>query len=231
MYLVKQRINNTIYVYEQSSHRDKETGKIITKRKICGKLDENQNFIPSKGRTLSNLPAEIIEVMTTTKKFRITEKKDINILVKILFVCHGNICRSPMAEFIMKELVSRKNLDDKFLISSAATTDDEIGNDMYPEAKNELRINLIPFERHWARIITSDDYGNWDYIIAMDYENLHDLHYIMKEDPENKIKLLMSFAGENRGVSDPWYTRDFSEAYSDIYKGCEALLNKISNEL
>ena len=138
-----------------------------------------------------------------------------------------------MAEFIMKELVRRNNLEDKFLIASAATTNDEMGNDTYPNAKNELKRRLIPFERRKARRITHDDYSVWNYIIAMDHENLQDLHYIMRGDPEDKIKLLMSFTGENREVSDPWYTRDFTEAYNDIYKGCEALLNKIRiiNEL
>ncbi|MBR2208952.1 MAG: low molecular weight phosphotyrosine protein phosphatase [Synergistaceae bacterium] len=138
-----------------------------------------------------------------------------------------------MAEFIMKELVRREKLEDEFLISSAATTNDEIGSDMYPNAKNELKLHSIPFERRRARRITRDDYETWDYIIAMDQENLQHLRHIMREDSANKIKLLMSFAGENREVSDPWYTRDFSEAYCDIYKGCEALLKqiKISNEI
>ena len=138
-----------------------------------------------------------------------------------------------MAEFIMKELVRREKIENKFLISSAATTNDEIGSDMYPNAKNELKLHSIPFERRRARRITRDDYETWDYIIAMDQENLQHLRHIMREDSVNKIKLLMSFAGENREVSDPWYTRDFSEAYCDIYKGCEALLKqiKISNEI
>ena len=148
-------------------------------------------------------------------------------MIKILFVCHGNICRSPMAEFIMKELVHRENLDDKFLISSAATTNDEIGNDMYPNAKNELKLHSIPFEKRRARKITRDDYSVWDYIIAMDQENLQHLRHIMLSDSENKIKLLMFFTGENREVSDPWYTRDFREAFDDIYRGCEALLKQI----
>ena len=148
-------------------------------------------------------------------------------MIKILFVCHGNICRSPMAEFIMKELVHRENLDDKFLISSAATTNDEIGNDMYPNAKNELKLHSIPFEKRRARKITRDDYSVWDYIIAMDQENLQHLRHIMLSDSENKIKLLMFFTGENREVSDPWYTRDFREAFDDIYRGCEALLKQL----
>ena len=132
-----------------------------------------------------------------------------------------------MAEFIMKDLVRSKNLEDKFLISSAATTNDEIGSDMYPNAKKELQLHSIPFEKRRARRITRDDYSAWDYIIAMDQENLQHLRHIMLGDSEGKIKLLMSFAGEDREVSDPWYTRDFSEAFSDIYKGCKCLLKQI----
>ena len=129
----------------------------------------------------------------------------------------------------MKELVRRNKLEDKFLISSAATTNDEIGSDMYPNAKKELQLHSIPFEKHRARRITPYDYLVWDYIIVMDQENLQHLRHIMLEDSEAKIKLLMSFADENREVADPWYTRDFSEAFRDIYKGCEALLRQILN--
>lgn len=150
-------------------------------------------------------------------------------MVKILFVCHGNICRSPMAEFIMKELARRNNLEDKFLISSAAATDDAIGCDMYPNAKHELKLHSIPFEKRRARLINQDDYAKWDYIIAMDKENLSDIRYVIKSDPENKIRLLMSFTGEDREVSDPWYTRDFGRAYSDIYEGCQAFLRQFAD--
>ena len=130
-----------------------------------------------------------------------------------------------MAEFIMKYLVKQAGLDEQFLISSAATTTEELGNDMYPNAKSELKRHGIPFQKRKARQIRSDEYSDWDFIIAMDEENLVDIKYTFGyDDPENKIRLLMSFVGENRSVADPWYTRNFARAYDDIYRGCEALL-------
>ena len=144
-------------------------------------------------------------------------------MIKILFVCHGNICRSPMAEFVMKDLAEKNNCEDKFFIASAATTNDDIGSDMYPNAKAELKKHGISFTPRKARRITRKEYSDWDYIVAMDHENISDLHYIMEGDPENKIKLLLSFSGVNREVSDPWYTRDFATAFNDIKIGCEGL--------
>ena len=133
-----------------------------------------------------------------------------------------------MAEFIMKYLVQQARLEDQFIISSAATTTEELGNDMYLNAKAELKLHGIPFERRRARQIKSSDYEDWDFIIAMDQENLSDINYVVGHDPKKKVRLLMSFTGENKSVSDPWYTRDFAKAYNDIYKGCEALLNNIT---
>ena len=135
-----------------------------------------------------------------------------------------------MAEFIMKELVRQAGLEDQFIISSAATTTEELGSDMYPNAKAELKLHGIPFERRRARQINSSDYENWDLIIAMDQENLIDINYVVGHDPKRKVRLLMSFTGENKSVSDPWYTRDFAKAYNDIYRGCEALLNNITRK-
>ena len=148
------------------------------------------------------------------------------ILIRILFVCHGNICRSPMAEFVMKELTRQAGLEDQFIISSAATTTEELGNDIYPNAKAELKRRGIPFDRRRARQIRSDEYNDWDYIIAMDDENMHDIDDIIENDPQHKVRLLMSFTGKNSSVSDPWYTRNFARAYNDIYQGCEALLTQ-----
>ena len=152
-----------------------------------------------------------------------------NAKIRILFVCHGNICRSPMAEFIMKHLVSEAGRSNEFLISSAATTTEELGSDIYPNAKAELKKHGIPFEHRRARQIKSSDYNDWDLIIAMDEENVSDILYVFKHDPENKVWLLMSFTGEGetRSVSDPWYTRDFFKAYKDIYRGCKALLDYV----
>ena len=145
--------------------------------------------------------------------------------MRILFVCHGNICRSPMAGYIMKNLVKQVGLD--WSISSAATTTEALGNDIYPNAKAELNRHGIPFERRRARQFRSDEYKDWDLIIAMDMENLNDIRSVIGSDPEKKVKLLMSFAGEDIAVSDPWYTRDFARAYNDIHRGCEGLLRKL----
>ena len=134
-----------------------------------------------------------------------------------------------MAEFIMKYLVQQAGLENQFVISSAATSTEELGNDMYPNAKAELKLHGIPFERRRARQIKSKDYEDWDFIIAMDQANLSNIRYVVGHDPKKKVRLLMSFtdAGENRSISDPWYTRDFARAYNDIYQGCESLLNHV----
>ncbi len=148
-------------------------------------------------------------------------------LIRILFVCHGNICRSPMAEFMMKDRVHKAGCGEKFLIASAATTTEELGNDMYPNAKEELRKHGIPFERRQARQLRHGEYESWDYIVAMDRENLADIAELLGPDTECKVRLLLSFAGEKRDVSDPWYTRDFAAAYRDISLGCEAILKEV----
>ena len=135
-----------------------------------------------------------------------------------------------MAEFIMKHLVQEAGLEEKFLVSSAATSTEELGNDMYPNAKAELKLHGIPFKKRCARQIKSSDYEDWDFIIAMDQENLSDINYVVGNDPKKKVRLLMSFTGEDKSVSDPWYTRDFARAYSDIKLGCEALLKEITTK-
>ena len=153
-------------------------------------------------------------------------------MIRILFVCHGNICRSPMAEFIMKHLVNQSGCEDKFYISSAAATSEETGNDMYPNAKAELRKHNIEFEKHRARKITRSEADEWDLILAMDNENVDDIIYILGQESASKVKLLMSFTdskNKNKEVSDPWYTRNFERAYNDIYQGCEGLLRFYEN--
>lgn len=144
-------------------------------------------------------------------------------MIRILFVCHGNICRSPMAMFIMKKMVKDKGLENDFLIESAATSTEEIGNDMYPPAKRKLREKNIPFIAHRARQIGFDEYDEWDYIFCMDGNNMRNLRYIISADPKQKIYKLL----DTKDVADPWYTRDFEQAYQDIYKGCEMWLDRI----
>ena len=147
--------------------------------------------------------------------------------VRILFVCHGNICRSPMAEFVMKDLVAEEGLSDKIYIESCATSTEELGNDIYPPAKEELKRRGIPFEKRCARQMRKDDYDRFDLIVAMDSRNLRNLRPFCGSDPGTKVSMLMQHAGEFRDVEDPWYTGDFAKCFDDILEGCEALLSSI----
>ena len=140
---------------------------------------------------------------------------------KILFICHGNICRSPMAEFIFKKMVKDAGRELEYVIASAATSREEIGNDIYPPAKRELTRRGVPFERRGARQVTKEEYKSWDKFICMDGNNLRNIMRIFGSDPENKVSMLL-----NRYVADPWYTDDFAQAFDDIYRGCAELLKK-----
>ena len=155
-------------------------------------------------------------------------------MIKILFVCHGNICRSPMAEFIMKDLTARAGLTDAFHIASAATSSEEIwngiGNPVYPSAKAKLAEHGISCAGKRAVQLTRADYDRYDYLIAMDSANIRNMNRILGGDPEGKISKLLSFAGSDRDISDPWYTRDFDATYRDVLEGCEALLKKLKED-
>lgn len=148
--------------------------------------------------------------------------------IHILFICHGNICRSPMAEMVMKEMVRQKGLEAKFEISSMAATTEEMGHDIYPPAKRALDAHHIPYTKRKAALITERDYRWADYIIAMDEENLDDLSRLTQGDREKKISRLLDWAGEARDVTDPWYTGNFEKTYEDIEKGCRAVLERLS---
>ena len=146
--------------------------------------------------------------------------------MRILFVCHGNICRSPMAEFALKALVKAKGIEDQYYIESAAVTTDELGNPIYPPAKRCLSQHGVSFDpAKRARQITRADYDMFDRIICMDASNMRLIRRIIPSDPDGKIHLLMSYAGSGRDVADPWYTGDFETAFQDILMGCEAMLN------
>lgn len=147
--------------------------------------------------------------------------------IKILFVCHGNICRSPMAEFIMKDLVKKNGVESHFEIASCATSREEIGNSVYPPAKRKLAEHNISCEGKKARQFTKEDYNYYDYIIAMGTNNLRNLTPFVKEDKENKISLMMSHCQENKNVADPWYTGDFEATWQDLFKACTALLQNL----
>ncbi len=147
-----------------------------------------------------------------------------NKILKILFVCHGNICRSPMAEFIMKDMVRKAGVEDRFVIDSKAARRDELGNDTHYGTKAKLRQMGIPFTKRKATLLSKRDYAAYDLLIAMDTENLHDMLRLFGGDPDKKICMLLDFAGERREVADPWYTGNFDETYEDIVKGCTGLL-------
>ena len=147
---------------------------------------------------------------------------------KVLFVCHGNICRSPMAEFVLKHLAEEAGRADEFEVASAAVSTEETGNDIYPPAKRKLTEKGIPFTHRGARQITQADYRYYDYIVCMDRSNLRLLKWLIGDDTEGKVSLLMDWAGKNRDVADPWYTRDFEAAFLDILEGCKAIINQIN---
>lgn len=147
--------------------------------------------------------------------------------IHILFICHGNICRSPMAEMVMKEMVRQKGLEGKFEISSMAATTEEMGHDIYPPAKRTLTAHRIPYTKRKAALITMKDYAWADYIIAMDEENMYDLSRLTQGDRDKKISRLLYWAGEKRDVADPWFTDDYEKTYEDIDKGCRAVLDKL----
>lgn len=148
---------------------------------------------------------------------------------RIMFVCHGNICRSPMAEFIMKDIVKKAGCEDEFLINSSATSTEEIGNNIYSPAQKELKKRGIPFVSHYAVQLKSSDYNKYDYFVLMDRNNEFNIRRIFTNDPKHKIHRLLEFAGRNDDVSDPWYSRKFDIAFDDIYEGCMALFKQLEN--
>jgi protein-tyrosine phosphatase len=147
-------------------------------------------------------------------------------MIKVCFVCHGNICRSPMAEFVMKHLVREAGFQDKFYIDSAATSTEEIGNGVHYGTRQKLKSVGIPCGEHRARQITKGDYRKFDYIIGMDDWNMRNMLSIFKSDDKNKLYKLSEFCGSDSDIADPWYTGNFDDTYRDIDKGCRALLER-----
>lgn len=147
--------------------------------------------------------------------------------IKVLMVCHGNICRSTMAESVFTYMVNRANLESLFEIDSAATSREEIGNDIYPPARAELRAHGIPAGHRAAVQVTPGDYDAYDWLLTMDAQNARNLRRILPYDPDGKIRPLLSFAGLQRGIADPWYTDDFGTTYDDLVLGCTAFLDEL----
>lgn len=148
-------------------------------------------------------------------------------MIKVLFVCHGNICRSTMAESVLTHMVKQRHMDHLFEINSAATSREEIGNPPHHGTVNKLRQVGIPLIPHRAVQMTKADYEKYDYLIGMDDWNIRNMLRIAGSDPDHKIRKLLSFADSERDIADPWYTGNFDETYDDIIEGCEAFLRSL----
>ena len=148
-------------------------------------------------------------------------------MTRILFICHGNICRSPMAEFVMKDMVEKAGLAHEFSIASAATSTEELGNPVYPPARRKLAEHGIGCAGHAARRMTRRDYEAYDLLIGMDSANIRNMRRMYQDDPDGKIHLLLDFAGLHRDVADPWYTGDFEATWQDVNAGCRGLLDRL----
>ena len=155
-------------------------------------------------------------------------------MIRVLFVCHGNICRSPMAEFVFKDMINKKQLQSDFYIASAATSTEEIwngiGNPVYPPAKRELAKHGISCEGKRAVQITKADYGKYDYILGMEERNIRNILRIVGKDPEGKVKLLLDYSDNPRDIADPWYTGDFGRTWRDIERGLDGFLKYLGFE-
>ena len=151
-------------------------------------------------------------------------------MTRILFVCHGNICRSPMAEFVMKDLVEKAGLETEFLIESAATSTEEIGNPVYPPARRKLAEHGISCAGKTSRQLIRADYGQYDLLIGMDRANIRNMNRICGGDPEGKLHLLMEYTDHPGDVADPWYTDDFETTWRDVLAGCKGLLQAVKEE-
>lgn len=151
-------------------------------------------------------------------------------MIKILFICHGNICRSVMAECVFAYLAEKAGLSDRFEVSSAATSTEEIGNPIYPPARRKLEEKGVPVRAHRARRMTAEDCEAYDLLIGMDEANRRNMKRFARGDAEKKVRLLLDFTDAPGEVSDPWYTRDFERAYRDILRGCEALLEALTQK-
>ena len=147
---------------------------------------------------------------------------------RILFVCHGNICRSPMAEFVMKHLVEKAGLADDYDIASAATSTEEIGNGVYPPARRKLAEHGIDCQGKRARQLTRGDYSRYDLLVGMDGQNMRNMLRICGGDPQGKLRMLMDFPRRPGDVADPWYTGDFEATWRDVLEGCQGLLQHLS---
>lgn len=149
-------------------------------------------------------------------------------MIRIMFVCLGNICRSPMAEFVLKDLVKKQNLESEFYISSSATSSEEIGNMVHYGTIRKLNQEKIPVEDRVAKKLKKEDYDKYDYIIGMEKSNIINILRIIGNDKNQKVYRLLDFTNNPRDIADPWYTGNFDKAYEEILEGCKALIKKIN---
>ena len=149
--------------------------------------------------------------------------------IRDLFICHGNICRSPMAEFILRDMVERRGISHRFHIESAATSTEEIGNPVYPPARRELARHGLSCQRKTTRQGRRRDYQDFDYLLCAEQYNIRNLRWIIPRDPQHKLLRMLEFSENPRDISDPWYTGNFSLAYSDIVEGCESFLRHLED--
>ncbi len=148
-------------------------------------------------------------------------------MIKVMFVCLGNICRSPMAEFVLKDMTRKRGIDDKFYIASSATSSEEIGNDVHYGTVRKLTSVGIKIEHREAIKLKKADYEKYDYIIGMEERNIQSILGIVGDDKDRKVSLLLDFTKNSRDIADPWYTGNFDKTYEDIVEGCEAFLESL----
>ena len=148
-------------------------------------------------------------------------------MIKILFICHGNICRSPMAQFVLEDMVEKAGMRDQFMIDSCATSREEIGNGVHYGTKDKLRKEGVRMHDHRARQLTKKDYEEYDYLIGMEETNIRNMKHLLGGDPEHKMMRLLDFSDHPRDIVDPWYTDNFDITYTDIVEGCEEFLKTL----
>ncbi len=151
-------------------------------------------------------------------------------MIKVMFVCLGNICRSPMAEFVLKDMVKKRGLENNLCIRSSATSSEEVGNDIHYGTRNKLTQEKIPFEKRRATKLRKEDYDEYDYIIGMEKSNIINIKRIVGEDIDNKIYRLLDFSDKPRDIADPWYTGNFDITFNDIVEGCNGFLDYLKNK-
>lgn len=210
--------------------------RIYVKDDVPLNRSDNEEFLQAGIENAVDLKPEDLKKKGKTKKethvnsVKVHHVEVIN-MIKILFICHGNICRSPMAEFVFQNMAAKRGLSDRFHADSAATSREEIGNPPHHGTQSVLCRYKIPMYEHHAIQVTHSDYGQYDYLIGMDSYNLSNMRRIFGGDPDGKIHRLLDFSSAPRDISDPWYTGDFEATYADVFEGCEALLDQLTASL